>query len=419
MRIAITNTVALNTGDAAILLATIDILRSGYDGSPQFIVFDSQAGVAARYYPEIRFRESLHNQIAASYRTRARRRVGAMLLLCRALATRFRPRLGRMVTLDDGLVESLDLYAGADAVVSAGGTYLRAGYRMGPKLLDFAVTLALGRPLVLFTQSIGQVGQNWEGLVLRFVLKRCSLILVRDALSRENLRRMGIPDARIADAADSAFALARRRRSAPRRPRDGRRLSVAISVRDWPHFESRPGQVGMACYLDAVAGLVRHLVAELSANVVFVSTCQGVPEYWTDDSLVAEQVLDRLPASLRSTVSIDRQFHRPEQLLRCLAEHDIVIATRLHVAILALCAGIPVVPIAYEFKTRELFQRLDPAYPLQDIESVDAEGLVQAFRSVHARLGELGRIVETWVSDEGERAMTAGRIVANTVPMRP
>src|SRR3546814_4747390 len=90
-------------------------------------------------------------------------------------------------------------------VVSSGGTYLVPHYRLMPKLLDFLVVLALGRPLVLFTQSLGPfhgVGQRW---LLRRVLSRATLILVRDERSLGYLRRLGVPSDRVRVCADAAF----------------------------------------------------------------------------------------------------------------------------------------------------------------------------------------------------------------------
>jgi colanic acid/amylovoran biosynthesis protein len=43
----------------------------------------------------------------------------------------------------------------------------------------------------------------------------------------------------------------------------------------------------------------------------------------------------------------------------------------MHMAILALSAGVPVVPIAYEFKTSELFERLGMGHWVTAIGDVD------------------------------------------------
>src|SRR3546814_6657409 len=70
----------------------------------------------------------------------------------------------------------------------------------------------------------------------------------------------------------------------------------------------------------------------------------------------------------RSRVRVDDRFHTPEALRDRYAGYDMVVATRMHAAILALCAGTPVMPLAYEFKTAELFGRLGFAGKVPSIE---------------------------------------------------
>ncbi|TIT86435.1 MAG: hypothetical protein E5W59_23080, partial [Mesorhizobium sp.] len=52
MNIVVENTVCLNTGDAAILLAIRHILKAVVGDEPRFFVFDSQPEVAAKLYPK-------------------------------------------------------------------------------------------------------------------------------------------------------------------------------------------------------------------------------------------------------------------------------------------------------------------------------------------------------------------------------
>src|SRR5882724_10530380 len=52
MKIVVENTVCLNTGDAAILLAIRHILKAVVGDAPHFFVFDSQPEVAVRLYPK-------------------------------------------------------------------------------------------------------------------------------------------------------------------------------------------------------------------------------------------------------------------------------------------------------------------------------------------------------------------------------
>jgi colanic acid/amylovoran biosynthesis protein len=208
------------------------------------------------------------------------------------------------------------------------------------------------RPLVLFTQSLGPFTRARQRRQLHTVLTRARLVLVRDERSRVHLDRIGIRGSRVKVVADAAFAL-----SAPPAPAPAREgLRVAISVRHWAHGVGDATVVNEA-YRDAMAALVERLVHR-GAEVTFLSTCQGVPEYRADDSAVAAAVTDQLDPAVRASVHVDRGFHDPQTLLAILGGFDLVVATRMHMAILALVAGVPVFTIAYEFKTRELCERL-------------------------------------------------------------
>src|SRR5262249_9630352 len=72
---------------------------------------------------------------------------------------------------------------------------------------------------------------------------------------------------------------------------------------------------------------------------------------------------------------------------------DWVVATRMHFAILALGVGTPVLPIAYEFKTDELFKSLGYDSEVPQIESLTSESLISAFdKSVENYASEVSKI---------------------------
>ena len=407
MNVLVTNTSILNTGDSAILLATRRILRRSLGPRTRFAVHDLQAAPAASRYPGLAPRSILYDDLAAAAPgVWQRRRMAVLLLLAVGL---WRTPLGPFVArrLPASLQIGLSDIADADVVVSAGGTYLVPHYRVGPKLLELLVAIGLGRPMVLFTQSLGPFTGRWRWL-LRHVLRHARVILVRDTQSRDHLMELGIPARLIIECADAAFALASplpsdlRQASAPRAA-----LRIAVSVRDWPHFAGDPKQ-GMSRYLDAVAAVVHRLVTKYGAEVRFVSTCQGVPEYWTDDSRVADAVLARLPAGTQDHVSIDRDFHTPPELIELLQGFDAVVATRMHIAILALCAEVPVLPIAYEFKTEELFARLGFDDLVQPIESLDDESLCDALDRFLAARPRICALLPTAVERARRSALAAG-----------
>ena len=379
MKIVVTNTVLSNTGDAAIMLGTKAILERAMGGPVDMTVCDQQPGVVRSAYPEFDARPLLYDRLIGIYGRRFVK-FGILAMLLAAALWRTPLRKAALALLPKGVADDLRALGEADMIVAAGGTYLVPHYRIRPKLLELMAAHLMGRPFALFTQSLGPFDGGRVSL-LRSLLERAKLILVRDGRSRGHLARLGVPDDRVAECADAAFALSR---PARRRNEPGERLSIAVSVRHWPHFDG-DSETGMERYRAAIAVLVRHLVETYDAEVTFVSTCQGVNGYWTDDSHVAADIVRMLPESVRDRVSVNNSFHRPEQLIDILAGFDLVVATRMHVAILGLAAGVPVLPISYEFKTRALFERLQQQHLCTDMERVTAAVLCRAADQVLAK----------------------------------
>ncbi len=108
-----------------------------------------------------------------------------------------------------------------------------------------------------------------------------------------------------------------------------------------------------------------------------------MPEYWTDDSRFAAELAEELLAG-EPNIRVDRAFRTPTELADELRGFDVAIATRMHFAILALCAATPVVAIAYEFKSRELLRGMGREEWAFDIEEVAGESLVRATKEALA-----------------------------------
>lgn len=390
VRVVVVNAVALNTGDAAILKGLVASLRDAFGAGLDVRVADDQPEASAALYPELEFvpgfdaRRPGEGGLGRSVR---RRRVEAAMWLVERS-----PRLARAL-LDRRGREHLDRLAGADAVISTGGTYFVEHYPIRRRAFELLAARSVGTPTFLYTQSMGPFRKPATRRLMRKVLGGARGIFLRDERSREHVLELGVNPAKVLVRPDAAFALA-----APERAgidsTGGRPLRrVAVSVRHWRHFGERGSERGLELYRRAVAAEARRL-HEAGAEVVFLSTCQGVAEYWTDDSRFARRLVDELLPGLER-VRVDGAFRPPERLVEELAGFDLVIATRMHLAILALCAGVPVVPIAYEFKTRELFAQLGMESLVTDIATITPESLRDATEAAAASLSGLReRIVE-------------------------
>lgn len=414
--ILITNAIALNGGDAAILQATIKILKRRFGQDVKITVHDMAASASARYYPALTFRRDIYSEIVEWSRGHTRAAAAGILVL---LATRTwkLPLIGSLLlrSLPATLRRCLSDYAEADIVISSGGTYLVPHYSLTSKLFDFLIAGAHGKPLVLFTQSLGPFPPSRHRFLLRHVLRSATLILVRDARSHAHLDEFGVSPDRVSLCADAAFALAPPDLQGRSFSPTSSSLRIAISVRDWPHFGSRRTDDGMERYFVAMAELARHLIEHYNAEITFISTCQGTPEYWTDDAQTAEEIVRRLPAALHAHAAIDRRFRPPADLITEISTFDLMIATRLHAAILSLCAGTPALPIAYEFKTTELFKRFGLGEAVINIETISPEAMRLAFEKAATFWST--RAPEAWAATRNERddAFNAANHVARAL----
>ena len=305
---------------------------------------------------------------------------------------------------------ALDAHARADLIISTGGTYLVEHYNLARRRFELELCAASGNPLVFFTQSLGPFEQPINRRAMRRAFDAAALVLLRDDRSRRYVEELGVDMKKVHVLSDAVFALARPEileAAAQRRPAADRPLRVAISVRQWRHFEAGDPEAGMKRYRDAIVALVEHLVGERRAEVTFISTCQGIDEYWIDDAEMAARFVEHMP----DTVTIDRDFHTPAELSDRLGGFDVVVATRMHMAILALNAGVPVLPIAYEFKAEELFARLGAGEWVSSIERMVGAVLIARFDAFVEALPTLVGPLFRAVGRERVRALEASDLL--------
>lgn len=383
MKILITNTVALNTGDAAILKAIVKLLQLTLKTDIDFTVYDSQPEVAQNYYSDLKFRHLIYWQSPHLFQIKRPVRLirylnrlrieSGVWFFCKKLF----PIANFLLTLEE--LKSVVDYQSADLILSTGGTYLVENYFLAPRILDYQITLALKKPLIFFTQSLGPFSNPKHQRAFRQIFDRALLILLRDFQSQKHLMAIGVQNEQMYVAPDVVFALANLQ-ALDRAIQNSFSPSpkIAISVRFWKHFKTIEPALGQANYFQSIRALVTHLISQYNAQITFISTCQGIPEYYLDDSQAAQEIVGCLPESVQSAIAIDTEFHSPETLMEILDSYDLTIATRMHMAILSLSAGVPVFPIAYEFKTKELFDNLGQGQWTIDIEKIQPELLIQS-----------------------------------------
>lgn len=418
MKILITNTVVLNTGDAAILFGLLKILRQAFSEDIEFIIYDKNPDIAQKYYPELVFRKSLYFNLTKELPIKTLEKflnfcnlkIFTFALWCRKLNLSF---VSKIILSPENFQDIVN-YENADLIVSTGGTYLVENYPLFTRIFDYKITLSLGKPLVFFTQSLGPFALPSNQRELKKIFEQSLLILLRDLRSEKNILDLHpTKQVNIHVTADAAFALAEASKIEAAKHQQGfsSPLKVAISVRDWQYFKNISPEEGRNNYLKAIAEATEYLVNTYKAEVTFISTCQGIPEYWKDDSQVALEITEKLAKNVIKSVSIERNFHSPTKLAEILQSFDFVISTRLHMAILSLGVGIPVMPIAYEFKTQELFKNIGQENLVMDIEDINTTNLIELITQFITSIDKIRPQMFAGVYQEYEKAKKSQLLV--------
>jgi colanic acid/amylovoran biosynthesis protein len=379
------------------------VLKLAFGDNIQVLVLDAYGSIPQRYYPELTFRQAYMRRDLLG---RAIGRLDISKLQPRMLqwlATRSMDRL-----LPRTLRDNLDAFRSANLIVSAGGTYLVEHYRLELNLLQLALAVSTGNPTVMFTQSLGPFRNGHIRSWVQRLFPKMAIILLRDQQSFQNLEDAKVSRANARIMPDAAFALADIEQLEMRSTRpQGARLRVAISVRSWD-FPGHPRpQEAVRNYRASISRMVAELVRQHDAEITMISTCQGVSEYRYDDSIVARDIASSLARDVAQRVTINSDFHSPEELKDIFHGFDFVIATRMHAAILALCSGTPVLPIAYEFKTKELFEGLGGGEWVLDIGSMQPQQCIALLDRFVAKLDEVRDDMIPRIVEQHKGAMAA------------
>ena len=371
MRIIVENCVFMNGGDSAINFALRKILLDTFPKA-DLTFADSGFPAITQYYPDFDFvplpsfimDRSLIIRLAQKMFGKYRKYFLIRKLYLSASVTATRLLLAAGLPLPTPVMRAIAPYLAADLVLTTGGTYLLSKYDYSRRILEFRKDLQLGKPLAAFTQSFEPFADDFRSRELAPLLNKMEIILVRAETSRDHIHALTGRSDHVVAVADSVFALWT---SGPtsveaRRVRSGRSLDdplrIAIAVRKLKGYGTRDPEAGAEIFRRSVLAAVIALVRDKGAEVTFISTCQGIPEYWTDDSAVAAEFVTHLPSDVQPHVNVNRSFHNPHDLLEVLRSFDGVIACRLHMAILSICANTPVLPISYEPKFEETFAEL-------------------------------------------------------------
>jgi colanic acid/amylovoran biosynthesis protein len=262
---------------------------------------------------------------------------------------------GRYLYLPAHLRELLRLYAQADLIVPVGGGYIRSRKgllnRWNIPLLLHPLLLGslLGKLTVLYSQSVGPFQNGFEERMVAFVLKRMTLILLREDTSVALLARLGVTY-NVSRAIDSGFLLRSNRAVDVRQLYHipAGKLLIGVTVRSWLEGAAQTR------YEKAIAQSLDQLVRDANAYVLFIP--QVTATKGDDDRIVSRRVQNFMRHTGATTLIDDAPDH---YRIKAIYDNlDILLGTRFHSVIFSLTSYVPVLAIEYEHKTSGIMRDL-------------------------------------------------------------
>lgn len=352
----------------AILLDAVKILVTGTNttlDNGEFAISSSAIREMAKLIPSAVFSVGSTQPFIDSKRWRdALRGDVACLRLISGITT---PRVSRSIRSVSLVIRYIPACLGADLCLDISGdgySDLTEGGIVSTLTHSTQLLIAIfqRKKVAVFSQSIGPFFHTLSKLIAKLVLNKTDLIIVREPITFEYLRRLGIRKSKLVMAADAAFLLpsipkhvaesiiAKESGKISEKPLIGIVTSQIIYKWMFPNCKDLGKKYNL--YTESMAKIVDHVVEKFNSNVLLISQCIG--RYARhDDRIAAEEVFRKV--NRKERVIVVHGMYSPQEIKGLIGCCELVISAKMHSAIAAATMGIPLVVLSYSSKTLGIF----------------------------------------------------------------
>jgi len=284
----------------------------------------------------------------------------------------------------------------ADYVLTTGGhrlTTILTQDVVCPQTFDMSAAVLLGKPLVLWSQSIGPFDFTNEESRAQIVkiIDSATRVYVRDETSVSEVAGLGASTESLIETADSVFGLRDMAVSQPAKPPSERDPVMGVSVyaprvRDLAKYEHEVRSYSM---------LLNHAI-ESGYSVRFfpMAVGDGRERQYIKD--VMQGVKNKDACSI-----VEGDVETPEHL-QLVNECRLFVGHKTHSVVFALMAGVPLIAIAYHKKTEDFMEQFGLGEYCVPEAEVTGEKLVALFENLNRHLDDVSR-KEIDMADERDR----------------
>ncbi|MFW5981977.1 MAG: polysaccharide pyruvyl transferase CsaB [Halanaerobiaceae bacterium] len=281
-----------------------------------------------------------------------------------------------------------------DLFISGGGSLLQdiTGWKTIPFYLgQIFMAKLMRRKTAVFAQGIGPVqGKHYQKMISK-ILGRVDFLSVRDARSRELLKKWGIQKEKIKLTADPVFLLkgllsenqeADFKIDTKKLFENSEAPLIVVSVRPWMENQ----------YLNSFANSLSRLAIEIKANLLII------PLHLKQDMDISIHLSEIINNTYRENkyqgeVLLESNRYTPEELIALIKKADLLLGVRLHSVIFAALANVPFLAIEYDPKVRAFLEMISLNSGV-DIEELNEDKLLRISKSIWDNRKQFETILE-------------------------
>lgn len=410
LRVLITGTnTTLDNGESAMASMAIKSLKQVFPNA-HFVVGSTQKSIDSERWRRMLPAESMDiTLVGAPSSARIPRTFRALLVILRYLPEFF---------MTDVCVD-----ISGDGYSDATQYRLASSFTHSIQLLDGVMSR---KPVVICAQSLGPFETKLTRFMARFVINKVSLVTVREEVSGNYLKSLGVNKPVVAVTGDFAFLLEpvsheeARRLLSSENVNTGNHVLVGLVLSEiiskWAFPDVEDLNEKYILYVETMAKVADYLVDKLGATVILMPQCSG--SYARHDDRVAMRRVYQKVKHQSSVVMINGDYV-PGEIRGIIAECKLVVTAKMHAAIAAVSTYVPVVVLAYSFKTQGIFGKklgLDDA--IVDVREYNSKELLATLQEkIEYVWASRYRVIENLhvkIPLEREHALLNAKLVADT-----
>lgn len=328
---------------------------------------------------------------------------------------------------DKKFKQTIKILSSSDLVISGGGGYLNEFFitDITARFLELYIAHLLGKPFVIYAQTIGPFFTQKMRILANFVFQNAALITVRDKVSANFLKEIGVKRVPIIVTTDEAVLTS---------SADSHRIDtimehekvetsfplIAIAPRYWMGsklrraYEQKPRIRNVyQTYRSVLARVADHLIEELGAHIIFIPFHIYKPGSKKDDRIIAKEIFSTMKHQHNATVITGD--YSPSETMGLVQKAEMMIGTRFHSIVFAICSYRPAIGISYWFKIDEFMRELELADYVCDIDDLEEDIILDKAIKAWAYREDISCKLKNKAIELKSRALLNATYVANFV----